>query len=189
MTWTTLTADEKHAAVRQAIQIEGLTYKEAAERLGASRVAIAGVVERSTRREGGRIESTRKAPKPAPKKSRGGEAATRQRLVQLARARRGIANKFVAAAVPVDTQDFTPPRPDAWEALPGSNPKRIEDYHRGCRWPVGEAPVLFCSEPTGPEHVYCPTHRAMGIKPIAPKAQRRNDLPRRIQIPPPNVFD
>ena len=48
--WQRLTPAEKHDAVREQVETLGNTYGAAAAALGTSRVAIAGVVERSRRK-------------------------------------------------------------------------------------------------------------------------------------------
>lgn len=55
-----------------------------------------------------------------------------------------------------------PPPADAWEPLPGSHPVDLEHLapHQ-CKWPLGELPFLFCAEPAGELHPYCPVHTAL----------------------------
>lgn len=51
----------------------------------------------------------------------------------------------------------------AFTPLPGSTPVSLAD-NRGCKWPVGEDPFLFCGLMTETGR-YCPTHEQMsGIR-------------------------
>lgn len=63
-----------------------------------------------------------------------------------------------------------PTRAEAFMSLPGSSPVGITEI-TGCRWPVGESPVLFCNLERHPKpakpgqpamfHVYCEVHHKL----------------------------
>lgn len=68
------------------------------------------------------------------------------------------------------TPEITDPRPlrsEAWRALPGSAPAALEAHTDGCRWPIDTPgrPARFCNEPVEAGAVYCPVHRALGMRP------------------------
>lgn len=67
-------------------------------------------------------------------------------------------------AVAMDVPD------EAWQPLPNSTPVRIEDHKEGCRWPIGEKPVMFCGCPTTGKAVYCPDHKRRGTTVTPPAA-------------------
>lgn len=57
---------------------------------------------------------------------------------------------------------------NAWEVLAGSSPQPIERMERGaCKWPVGDAPFLFCCNAT--EETYCETHRMIAYRGLPSK--------------------
>lgn len=165
--WVTLTPTEKREQVRQAVQIDGLTYTQAATKLGAtSREAIAGVVERarksatpiisnSGQRYGGDhgragVKKPKAKPRPKP--------AFLRKLAPL---------------LPAALAKPEPVRTDVWTALPGSSPVAIEAHREGgCRWPLGEdRPFLYCNEVVVGGKVYCADHCDMAYR--APPARAR----------------
>ena len=164
--WQALTAAEKTAEVRQAMA-EGKSYAQTAEALGTSRVAIAGVVERS-RRSPDPIRSS-SGLKNQKKGEAGGKTRAAAKAAKKARARtkpkHAGFHKFVALAIPEDAIERTPARQDVWGALPGSSPVAIADHHDGCRWPVGpDLPFRYCNEPVAGEKVYCAAHAAIAYR-------------------------
>lgn len=166
--WQRLTHDAKRELVRQAVQHDQLTYAQAAVRLGASRVAIAGVVERSKR-----------SPNPIVSNSGQGSTQARKRSAAKARAHKkprpitGNRKKKTYAPPQKTTRksgfnvmpeylthnaDPTPYRADLWEVLPGAAPVAVADHHEGCRFPHGDGPFTFCALPVKPGSSYCPEH-------------------------------
>jgi hypothetical protein len=60
---------------------------------------------------------------------------------------------------PVMVGDFRFIKSEAWNPLPGSDPIDIMLLNKHtCRWPVSEAPWLFCGRHTVEGGVYCDTH-------------------------------
>lgn len=170
--WQALTAAEKTAEVRQAMA-EGKSYAQTAEALGTSRVAIAGVVERS-RRSPDPIRSS-SGLKNQKKGEAGGKTWAAAKAAKKARARtkpkHAGFHKFVALAIPEDAIERTPARQDVWEALPGSSPVAIADHHEGaCRWPCGEnRPFFYCNEPVKADSPYCSIHSALAFREPPPR--------------------
>lgn len=170
--WQALTAAEKTAEVRQAMA-EGKSYAQTAEALGTSRVAIAGVVERS-RRSPDPIRSS-SGLKNQKKGEAGGKTRAAAKAAKKARARtkpkHAGFHKFVALAIPEDAIERTPARQDVWEALPGSSPVAIADHHEGaCRWPCGEnRPFFYCNEPVKADSPYCSIHSALAFREPPPR--------------------
>lgn len=130
--WTQLTAQEKQQAVRQLVSEAALTYTQAAQRLGTTRVAIAGVVNRSE-----------------------------PKIVSF----RGPAMR---TEPPREPRKIT--RLDAaWLPLPGTTPKPLAEHQYGeCKWPIGEAPMLFCCAPALEEKPWCAAHDAMAYRATPP---------------------
>lgn len=175
--WQTLTAAQKQEAVREAIETAGLTYSQAATALGApGRTAIAGVVDRSKRSLEGRIVSPNLEGRPSavgkPRRPKGRRNAT-QIVQEKARRARATANGADDEPVLAPAGDGRPLYERAWDALPGSNPVRLDDHTTGCRWPIqtAEAVARFCNAETD-NHVYCAAHRQMGVRAEAPPAKR-----------------
>lgn len=50
--------------------------------------------------------------------------------------------------------------PAAWLPLPGSTPRSLlEAPSWGCKWPIGDEPILFCCERREPsDKAYCAAH-------------------------------
>lgn len=178
--WDDLTPVDKYAVVKQAIMIDGLTYGQAASRLGApGRNAIAGVVERNrknplgpieskhTFRDGGRFAAGRRA-------LNGPRQAKPRPKPVVARATRTRAKAFVVDPVAEQFADRTPARQDVWEALPNTVPIAIERHREGlCRWPLYDGPFFYCGQPTGGGN-YCPVHHDLGRREL-PAAKPRKD--------------
>lgn len=170
--WQALTAAEKTAEVRQAMA-EGKSYAQAAEALGTSRVAIAGVIERSRRspdpiRSSSGLKNQKKGE--AGGKTRAAAKAASKARVRAKPKHAGF-HKFVALAIPEDAIERTPARQDVWEALPGSSPVAIADHHEGaCRWPCGEnRPFFYCNEPVKADSPYCSIHSALAFREPPPR--------------------
>lgn len=66
---------------------------------------------------------------------------------------------------------------EAWEALPGSTPVRLEDLRPGqCKWPIGgpDLPFSFCAETTVEGGVYCKAHAQRAFyQPVETKPVKR----------------
>lgn len=77
---------------------------------------------------------------------------------------------LAAVRIPVEPvfRVESPVPEDVWEAIEGSRPVTIEHHKTGCRWPIGEHPVLFCNRSTSGKSPYCQHHRARGTKVYAP---------------------
>lgn len=159
MIWKDLSATEKTDLVRDAVEVKGLTYAMAALELGASRVAIAGVVSRSASQVGGKIVVARllvaggkvKRPRRKPRD---------KDLVRIKRYR-----PFVAAGLPEGVGDWKPARADVWDAVEGSAPIAIEHHTNGCRWPINaDLPFFFCNSAVREGSSYCPHHHAIAYR-------------------------
>jgi hypothetical protein len=138
MTWIELTATEKADQTRAAVEIEGLTYAQAAARFGTTRVAIAGVVKRNG-------IATKNQPSVVPKK----------RVKATGKRHQGI-DRLVSTrpALTAETKWLDSP---AWRPLEGVPPIALEDHTDGCRWPVGAR--LYCNATVAGEHTYyCAAH-------------------------------
>lgn len=173
--WQTLQPDEKAAVVRRLVVDQTMTYGQAATELGTTRLAVAGVAHRN------KIKSPYVQPGAghAPG-SAGGQANAKRRAALKAQDKRLVpvhrAHKFVVPPVPEIAPDRRPPRTDVWNALPGTEPRRLSQHHAGqCLWPIGadDQPFMFCCEPAkdGP---WCPAHRKIAYRPLpAPKFNGR----------------
>lgn len=175
MSWSLLTPEEKQAAVRQAVAAEGLTYSQAAIALGTTRVAIAGVVERSLRKPNPIRSSSGKKGGSAPGAA-GGRRTAKTKAANKARAKPRPARKIpprLNAFSRLPSEESLPPVPtrgDVWAALPGSSPVAIADHVSGCRWPIGaDLPFKFCNEPVVEGKVYCLHHSAVGYREPPPR--------------------
>jgi hypothetical protein len=165
MNWQQATPDEKHAAVRQAVQIEGLSYGQAAERLGTTRLAIAGVVERSGPR--GKIVTT--APAKLAQQRRSASAARKKKAPRSKNDKPKKPHQGLSSIVPLVPALETQPLPpgDVWRALPGSTPIAIELHTTGCRWTIDQPPAyvaLYCNEPVKEGSPYCAAHSAWAFR-------------------------
>jgi len=192
--WQALTAAEKTAEVRQAMA-EGKSYAQTAEALGTSRVAIAGVVERS-RRSPDPIRSS-SGLKNQKKGEAGGKTRAAAKAAKKARARakpkHAGFHKFVAlngnvqfwvelsdgrevfqclspVAIPEGFVDRSAVSSGAWEALAGSTPVALADLPNGaCKWAIGDRPMLFCAEPVDGDKPYCSIHAALAYREPPPR--------------------
>lgn len=168
MTWSALSAADKATAVRQSIEIDGLTYSQAATIHGTTRVAIAGVASRA--RDKGQRMFKPITLKPAKPRSRPNPAVTREKA---AKARHQGFNAYVPLDEPIPAIDATPLKPGAWDALPGTTPVSLDD-RTGCCWPIGRgSPFLFCNEPRGEHHHWCDQHVKIGTRVVAPGTSER----------------
>ncbi len=167
--WQALTAQEKYQAVKHALHAEHMSYGEAALALGASRVAIAGVVERSKRNPLGPIVSSirpttggkKAAWKPKPKR------AGFHKFVPLAGAPNGVSGPFTQ---PVDPAPIAPD--EIWLPLPGSKPVVIAEHTIGCRWPCGQdRPFIYCNAPIKFGSPYCSAHAAIAFRALPPRKE------------------
>lgn len=163
MNWQALTPQAKIELVRHALEQRGLSYSQAAVELGATRNAVAGVVN-----------DTRNGP--APIVSRSGLRNVRDKPPAAKPRRTGDNFRAVyirrRLAVPGDIPaDARPPLDGAWQPLPGSSPVLLWEHKDGCRWPVTDQP-LYCNEKVETGH-YCPAHAAMATRPLPPPAVRR----------------
>ncbi len=173
--WTDLTAAQKQEAVREALEVAGLSYAQAAAALGAtSRTAIAGVVDRS-KRTANPIRSPNAPGKPV--KDKPVKAARQRNATQIIqeKARRARATAKGADDDPViaPVGDGRPLYACAWDALPGASPVALEHHRDACRWPI-EVPGAIdraCNEPTDGGR-YCAHHHALGVRAEAPPAKR-----------------
>jgi hypothetical protein len=160
--WQRLTPAEKQDAVRRHVEIDGRTYDQAAKALGCSRVAIAGVVERSLRSPNPiRSGSGRKgAPRSKAKQKHKGSPNRRVKMPR--RPHQGLTN-LVPLGAPAEP--YVPP-PGAWDALPGSSPVPLAEIDRdACKWPVyTDRPYLFCALPVKADSPYCPEHSARAFR-------------------------
>ncbi len=161
--WQRLVPEDKRELVRQAVQHDNLMYSLAAERLGTTRVAIAGVIDRA-RRSADPIaaNSGLKNQKGVPNRNR---TALNRAKATKKRPKQNF-HKFVASpTIPLPIEP--PARTDVWAALPGSSPVAIENHHDGCRWTIGlDRPFLYCNLPTKDGSVLCPAHHAISYKPV-----------------------
>ena len=66
---------------------------------------------------------------------------------------------------PQKPQNARKANPAAWLPLPGSSPKGLlEAPPNGCRWPIGDDPILACCERRAPgDKAYCAAHRLISI--------------------------
>lgn len=55
-------------------------------------------------------------------------------------------------------------RSKAWEAIPGAEPiTLLRTNEHTCKWPIGDAPILFCGLHSGSGSPYCEQHRALSV--------------------------
>lgn len=162
--WQRLTPAEKQDAVRRHVETDGRTYDQAAKALGCSRVAIAGVVERSLRSPNPIRSSSGKKGAPRSKaKPKTLKGATPNRRVKIPRRPHQGLTSLVPLGAPAEP--YTAP-PGAWDALPGSSPVPLAELDRdACKWPVyTDRPYLFCALPVAADGVYCERHKAIGTR-------------------------
>ncbi len=152
--WTALTKEQKGALIRPYIEEQHLSYSQVAAIVGASRVAIAGVVDRND------IKSPfAKAPRPKRKPKPKPRPDPQVRFSRIAPTQ--------PIALPADLVDRTPLKAGAWTALPGSAPRPLHDLDtKDCKCPLGDGPFSFCGQPVAVGRVYCAHHAALAYKPI-----------------------
>ena len=174
--WTARNNEQKREAVRELVQGEGLTYSAAATRLGTTRLAIAGVVERS-RRTPHPIVSSSGQKYGGARGAAGGKVFAQKTAAAKARERKKHAGFHKFVALPQLAVDPEPgiARADAWLPLPGSCPVPLEQHTNGCRWPVGaDLPFLYCNDPVAGEGPYCAAHNAIGTRPLPPAVRKKH---------------
>lgn len=149
--WDALTREEKGALIKPLIELHGLTYSAIAKQIGVSRVAIAGAAHRNG------LESPY---------SPGANGKKGQRRLKTSEPKSRIA-PTQPIAPPDAFIDRTPIKPKAWEPLPGTTPKPLEDLgHHDCKWPIGhDHPLSFCGQPAAPDKIYCDAHAALAYRP------------------------
>lgn len=179
--WQELTPDQKREAVR-GLLAEGKTYSGAAELLGCSRTAIAGVVERSTRTANPIRPPNPQGTTVAKQQKAARKRAAPQIVQEKARRARAAANTHkpkppsfgtIAGVLPTAPTEERRTYDYAWDALPGTSPVALERHTTACRWPIevpGEVD-RFCNEPTDGGR-YCAVHHAMGTRTEVPPARR-----------------
>lgn len=174
--WQQLTAAQKQEAVREALEVAGLSYAQAAAALGAtSRMAIAGVVDRS-KRTANPIRSPDTPGKPM--KDKPVKAARQRNATQIIqeKARRARATAKGADDDPViaPVGDGRPIYSYAWDPLPGTSPVALEHHRGACRWPIKVPGAIdrACNEPTDGGR-YCAHHHALGVRAEAPSPAKR----------------
>lgn len=152
-------ADEETVRTNWA---DGKSASEIAKILGngKTRSAVLGKVHRL------KLESR---PSPVRAKSTG----QKQRKVAPPMAGNANAKRLILGQGPSDLD--APPVPikgEAFMPLPGSTPVSVLDHKDGCRWPIGDGPILYCNleceekpraRSTDPvtRSVYCRTHNHM----------------------------
>lgn len=103
-----------------------------------------------------------------------------------------LSAKYRAAKKPQKPKLIAPPKPiaqvaaeanadllvanhTAFHPLLGSMPVPLVDLEDGmCKWPVGDAPMLFCGLTTPRGAHYCMTHRAVATRPPNPADKARD---------------
>lgn len=191
--WSALSPDDKIKAVRALVIDEALTYSQAAQRLNISRVAVAGVVDRSKSRPPGlridippervlfaRQQSARRAYTEHAKKIKPNNTKPKKvkpsKPSKLSKPKHQGFHKYVALRIPENAIDRTPAREDVWHPLPDSRPVAIEDHVNACRWPIGlDHPFRYCNEETKPGSPYCVGHSAVAFRDPPPRERTRND--------------
>lgn len=173
--WTELTPEEKQAAVRHAVADDGLTYQQAANRLGTTRVAIAGVVERSLRKPNP-IRSSGGQKGGSKPGAAGGRRDALTKKIKKARAKAKPRSPRLGSFLRLPSEESLPPVParsDVWAALEGSAPVAIAEHTNGCRWPVGaDLPFCYCNEPVTGDKVYCAAHASIAYREPPPRKDK-----------------
>lgn len=167
------TRDEANARtkeVRRLIEQEHLSYTQAANRLGLSRSAVSGIVDR-LRKRGASIVLAYTPGQPK---------AVKPKVVKepQPKAVKKPPHQGLTAVQPISKPEPPKAPVDAlWLPLPGHEPILVEHHHEGqCRWSVGH--LLYCGAPvradpkTDKLQNYCPTHYLIGNKPLPPKGPR-----------------
>jgi hypothetical protein len=140
---------------------ENLSAQKIADGIGRTRNAVIGKINRLRLNK---VISPLRPQKPGPKPKPTVKAKIAQKRERV-------------IVIKDDTPAIEPPvRTQVWEPLPDSNPVIVEHHKVGCRWPIGDRPVLFCNASVSGKQVYCPTHQTMGTRPspqIVFKGRRR----------------
>ena len=144
MSWAELTPPQRAALLRPLIEIDGLTYRQAADRLGTTKNSIVGVASR--------LKLKLKAAHPphgtsAPRGPR--KARVSSTVLKVRQSRASHSNRLPVPGYPDgEVADPTPIEGDIWLPLPGTTPIALENHHDSqCRWIVGAR--LYCGAPVG----------------------------------------
>lgn len=150
--WT----DDRINALKR-LWMDGLSASQIARELGegATRNSVIGKVHRLKLSKRPSVAQRREPKPPRPKKER--KITVRKDPP--------VRNE----SYPIPGLEAAPPPPvEAWLALPGSTPVRVEDHKTGCRWPIGD-PALFCNAHVHGKGSYCDMHHRRGNIPIERK--------------------
>lgn len=163
--WKALTAAQKTEQVRGQVELNHLSYGQAAAILGTTRVAVAGVVERAKRSASPIMSTNRPGFPPSLRK-----AKSKAKTDKPKRAPRLGSFQRLPSEIPIpgDTEIITA---DAvWAALPGSSPVPIAEHQEGmCRWPCGQdSPFTFCGLAVDAGGPYCGQHSTMAFREAPP---------------------
>lgn len=155
--------DARIAALRDMIEVQGLSYRQAGEQLGMTRAAATGLGNRAG------IKSPRPPGWQAVNKDKAeSKPAHANPAVTQEKARRARAKAQQPVFAPPAT-DPTPLRNAAWRPLEGREPVEIEHHTTGCRWPIDiDGRTLFCNAPAR-HGVYCEAHQALSGRPDPPR--------------------
>jgi GcrA cell cycle regulator len=167
----------------KTLWLAGQSARSIAETLGVTRNAVLGKVHRLQMGERSvpLPSDTTARHKPAKLSPSGIRPARELRLAKDLRPAQGsgrgnpglpksIAIKARAeqrASEVVGDADLRVLRSKAWQRLEGTNPKPLEALGAAeCKWPVGDAPILFCGADRGGHHADCLAHQnlARGAK-------------------------
>jgi hypothetical protein len=145
MLWSDMSAAQKVEAVQGAIDLHPtFSATELGLLLGCGRNSILSLLHRRTDIFTPRPAARKHRPKPTPEM------------------RRGMG--FAPHATPKPSTDESKELRKydyAFQPLPGSMPKRLEDLNaHDCKWPVGEQPTTHCAL-HAPDGRYCETHTKM----------------------------
>lgn len=149
--------------VRALLEVDGLTYRAAAQRTGTTIGTIAGLVHRHDIRTSA-MRPTRVAPTPNRHSTTGRKARptpVNTRHIVLDNDTNTVDNGD--PALPIDQR---PLRERAWDQIAESIPVPLADHREHtCRWPIGQdSPYLCCALPVADGQRYCPAHYAMAYR-------------------------
>lgn len=160
------------------MQTEGLTYSQAAARLGTSRLSIAGIIERTKNSANPIISGSGRKNGGSQQVKRLGaaKAHARKATKKKPKPRHAGLRALVALSVPIAPKPIPPD--EIWQPLDGVTPIAIEQHTEGqCRWIHGGEPGhpwMYCGEPVKPNSVYCAPHTAMAYRELPTvKAKRK----------------